>query len=525
MQQSVSPPSGKDMPAFASAGQSRLPNLVMLVLAFAWLLIWYRDTAMSMVEIWDRSETYAHGFVVAPIALWLVWQNRERFHGLKVVPSGYGVLAGALAGIAWLLGELASVSSVSQFALVAMIISLVWAVMGTAVARAYAFPLGFLFFLVPFGEFLFPTMMDWTAHFVIAALRLSGVPVYAEGRSLIIPSGSWQVVEGCSGVRYLIASIVVGSLYAYLNYRSTKRRLVFVAASIAVPIFANWIRAYGIVLLGHISDNRIATGVDHIVYGWVFFGIVIMLLFWIGARWREDEPTGTTAADIGARARAETTPMRAAVPWVALALVALLAWKPVYGVLDAQGQHGPVQLGQMKPAPDWRAAAVSQLPEWSPSYSGMRGEFRSAWESKSGLVGLYIAYYRDQGPGEELINSENRILISKHPVWKQAAYGEAATRIGEKPAVFRFSEMYSPRTRQLVWSAYWIDGRWTTNDYVAKIYLALSRLAGKGDDSAAVMFYAPFAAGDLQGAEDRLKSFAHAMGPEIETSLRHGTGH
>jgi len=368
-------------------------------------------------------------------------------------------------------------------------------------------------------------MMDWTAHSVIGALRLSGVPVYAEGRSLIIPSGSWQVVEGCSGVRYLIASIVVGSLYAYLNYRSTKRRLVFVLASIIVPIFANWMRAYGIVLLGHISDNRIATGVDHIVYGWVFFGIVIMLLFWIGARWREDEPIEVTTADAGERARAATTPILSAMPWVALALVAVLAWKPVYGVLDAQGQHGPVQLGQMKARSDWQSAAVSKLPDWSPSYSGMRGEFRSAWESRTGLVGLYIAYYRDQAPGEELINSENRILISKHPVWKQAAYGEAAARIGEEPAAFRFSEMYSPETRQLVWSGYWIGGRWTTNDYVAKIYLALSRLAGKGDDSAAVMFYAPFRTGDLHGAEDRLKSFAQEMGPEIEASLRHGMGH
>lgn len=525
MQQSVSPSSGKKVPTFASVGHSRLPNLIVLALAFAWLLIWYRDTAMSMVAIWDRSDTYAHGFVVAPIALWLVWQNRERFHGLQVVPSVFGILAGALAGIAWLLGELASVSSVSQFALVAMIISLVWAVMGTAVARAYAFPLGFLFFLVPFGEFLFPTMMDWTAHFVIGALRLSGVPVYAEGRSLIIPSGSWQVVEGCSGVRYLIASIVVGSLYAYLNYRSTKRRLVFVVASMIVPILANWMRAYGIVLLGHISDNKIATGVDHIVYGWVFFGIVIMLLFWIGARWREDEPVEVTAADAGERARAATTPILSAMPWVALALVAVLAWKPVYGVLDAQGQHGPVQLGQMKAAADWKSADVSKLPDWSPSYSGMKGEFRSAWESPTGLVGLYIAYYRDQAPGEELINSENRILISKHPVWKQAAYGEAAASIGEEPATFRFSEMYSPETRQLVWSGYWIDGRWTTNDYVAKIYLALSRLAGKGDDSAAVMFYAPFRTGDLHGAEGRLKSFVQVMGPEIEASLRHGMGH
>ena len=55
---------------------------------------------------------------------------------------------------------------------------------------------------------------------------------------------------------------------------------MFVAASILVPIVANWLRAYMIVMIGHLSNNKLAVGVDHIIYGWVFFGIVMLLLFW-----------------------------------------------------------------------------------------------------------------------------------------------------------------------------------------------------------------------------------------------------
>jgi exosortase len=84
--------------------------------------------------------------------------------------------------------------------------------------------------------------MEHTADFTLAALRLTGIPVYREGQFFSIPSGNWSVV--CSGLRYLIASVTVGVLYAHLTYRSALRRALFIAASIVVPIVANWLRAY-----------------------------------------------------------------------------------------------------------------------------------------------------------------------------------------------------------------------------------------------------------------------------------------
>ncbi len=120
-----------------------------------------------------------------------------------------------------------------------------------------------------------PTLIDWTADFTIAALKLTGIPVFREGAHFQIPSGRWSVVEACSGVRYLIASLMVGILYAYLTYRSMRRRLLFIGVSILVPIVANWLRAYMIVMIGHLSGNTLAVGVDHIIYGWIFFGVVM----------------------------------------------------------------------------------------------------------------------------------------------------------------------------------------------------------------------------------------------------------
>ena len=144
------------------------------------------------------------------------------------------------------------------------------------------------------GDGLNPVLMDFTADTLEALIRMTGIPVYREGTFLSLPSGNWSVVEACSGLRYLIASVTLGLIYAYLTYQSLWRRGLFDLASILVPIAANSLRAYGIVMIGHTSDMTLAVGVDHLIYGWVFFGLVMLLLFWVGSFWQQ--PNRSTAA-------------------------------------------------------------------------------------------------------------------------------------------------------------------------------------------------------------------------------------
>ncbi len=303
----------------------------------ALLLLWigflYRDTVASMTDIWSRSDTFAHGFFIAPISLWLVWRQRERLTAVTPLVSPVWALPLLLLGGTWWVGHVIAANVVVQFSFVGMLIASVFLMLGWPVARLILFPLLFLLFAVPFGEFLLPLLIEKTADFTVLALRLTGVPVYREGNNFQIPSGAWSVVEACSGVRYLIASVTVGALFAYLNYRSWQRRLVFVLVSIAVPVIANWVRAYMIVMLGHLSDNRIATGVDHLIYGWVFFGVVISIMFAIGARWTEPE----VAHDAPSQATTKAAAQRATVPalrWIGVALVAgWLALPPAVGRL------------------------------------------------------------------------------------------------------------------------------------------------------------------------------------------------
>ena len=131
-----------------------------------------------------------------------------------------GLLVLAMLGFSWLLATLASVLVFQQLFLITMIPAVVWTILGGQMVRALAFPLAYLLLAVPFGEALIPPLIDFTADFTVKALQLTGIPVYREGSFFTIPSGNWSVVEACSGLRYLIASFTLGTLYAYLTYRS-----------------------------------------------------------------------------------------------------------------------------------------------------------------------------------------------------------------------------------------------------------------------------------------------------------------
>jgi exosortase A len=283
-----------------SPWRTALPAFVLLVAA---ILLLYRETATVMVGIWWRSETFAHAFLVLPIGLWLVWRQRERLASLTPRAQPWVLLPLLAVAVVWFLSDLVVVNAASQFAFVAMLVLAVPAVLGMEVTLTILFPLLFLFFAVPFGEFMLPAMMEWTADFTVFALRLTGIPVFREGQFFVIPSGNWSVIDECSGVRYLMASFMVGTLFAYLNYRSYLRRAVFMLFSLLVPIVANWLRAYIIVMLAHLSGNRIATGVDHVLYGWVFFGAVIFVMFIIGARWSQPDEMPAGAGNCAARHR------------------------------------------------------------------------------------------------------------------------------------------------------------------------------------------------------------------------------
>ena len=471
--------------------------LLGFLLVLVGVLLLYGRTGLAMVEIWDRSGTFAHAFVVPPLSLWLIWRRREQLLQCQPRPMPWLLLPMALLAFGWLLGDLVAVNSVTQLSFTAMLVLAVPLCLGPVVTRLIAFPLLFLFFAVPIGEFMMPVMMEWTANFTILALQASGVPVYREGLSFVIPSGSWSVVEACSGIRYLIASVMVGTLFAYLNYRSLRKRLIFIAVATALPILANWLRAYMIVMIGHLSNNKLATGVDHIIYGWVFFGVVMLALFLIGMRWVDAE-----VPPAAPRLEAVPATNRYSLPVAFLAL-ALLAVPTVAMLRMELGAPAQVQLlgGPDLTVKGWQREPMMAA-EFKPHFENPRAELLQRYRLSSGeasgpAIGLYLAYYRDQGYDSKLVSSSNVLSQPSSKEWRINAADRRSLDLGARTLPLRTAELRDAHLRDsisskrlLAFEVFWINGHWTNSDLLAKVYGAWARLSGRGDDSAVLVIYA-----------------------------------
>lgn len=481
------------VPAQLSPWRRALPALGLALLA---VLVLYRETFWSMVLIWSRSDTFAHAFLVPPISLWLAWRQRHALRAVVPRAEPWCVPVALVLAAAWLVGDLAGLNTVTQLAATLLLIATVPAMLGLPVAYRLLFPLAFLCFMVPLGEFAIPVLMQWTADFTVAALRLLGVPVFREGLSFVIPSGTWSVVEACSGVRYLIASFMVGTLFAYLQYRSPLRRVLFGVVSLLVPVLANWIRAVLIVLLGHWSGNKIATGADHLIYGWVFFGLVVGLMFWVGARWTEPEAAAPTpggaavrAQDMGAMPGPAWNWMVGAALVVAVALPVAASWRvrseplalPVVALPDLAGTTSSDQA----------------RPLHAPHFEGARAEASRVYGDGSAAVTVHVAYYRHQTYGHKLASSENVIVRTDDKAWRLAGEGLRPVAVGGSPVMFRSAEIRrgalgsqdegSERLSAL--QIMWVAGSFTTSRETVALYSVIHELSGQGDDAAAITFY------------------------------------
>lgn len=480
----------------------------------------YWTTLHTIMAIWMRSDTFAHGFLIFPISIWLIWRRRQILSKLTPVPDwrALPVLAVIVAG--WSLAGSGGVLAAQQAALVAMLPSMVWLVLGRAIAWELAFPLGFLFFMVPAGEFLIPPMMDFTATFTVKMLRLSGIPVYREGTFFSIPSGDWSVIEACSGLRYLIASITLGCLYAYLTYHTLLYRIIFIALATGFPVVANGLRAYLIVMLAHLSDHKLAVGMDHYIYGWIFFGFVMLVLFWIGSFWREYPPLAPVRTVSGGNPAPPAADRKVWIFWCTAVAGMALAWlgpaREAQLERLAAAQDTPLFLIAPKATPPWRE--IIGYSAWEPSYPGADAAVKTFFSNGSHTVAASIYYYRRQKQGEELIGSQNVLIPQNHPVWRLLEETSVDIRIPGVPANIHQAILQSHTEKLLVWRWLWVAGRYTANDYWGKWLEARDKFMGRFRDGAALVF-ATKITDDENTSRKTLENFVAEMLPALDQAL------
>lgn len=359
----------------------------------------------AMAGQWWNSSTYTHILVVPAIVCWLVWARAPQLARLSPRPWWPGLVIFAGAALLWLLGQFAGFSTASQAGAVAMLIAAVLAMLGPKVGAGLAFPLAYMAFLVPFGDELVPALQLVTAKLTIALVGISGLQAAIDGVFIQTSAGLFEVAEACSGVKFLIAMASFGVLVAGVCFRSWTRRAAFMALAIVLPILANGVRAWATVYVAQYVGAEKATGFDHLIYGWIFFAMVMALT--LGLAWKffdraADDPMIDAEAieQSPLLTRLERWTMA---PTAALAVLSGLAVLVLAWAVAADRLRAPLPAQVALPAVSgWQRVPYAPRVWWEPRANGAERRLLGRYRDSAGRqVDVFLAVYASQDEGKE----------------------------------------------------------------------------------------------------------------------------
>lgn len=415
-------------------------------------------------------------------------------------------------GIVGFAGNIRLFTHFSAFAVLPL---LVWFLLGTRIALCLWFPLIFVVFAIPVGEELIPYLQEIAADLSVGILRLTTVPVLRNGLYIEIPNGRFVVAEECSGISFLVASVVFGSLYAYISYVKVWRQLLFFALTIVVPIGANALRIVGIILVGHYTDMEHATGADHLIYGWFFFAVVLILLFFIG------EMIRTKADKIGV-SHDESTKMhdgwlhiayKKPVAIAAIALISMFVWQ-LFILLGKQSNAGEIDtstLAEFSSINEVGANWQTQYINPSDSYIG--------YLSRQGLqADINISWYGIMAANSELVSLANKLFDDERWTRVSGYRDQVDGAVDNYPV--NILEITDPNgMKRLVIYWYELPNTRSTSRAKIKLHQTFDVLTGGPGAGALVAISMPFKSFNKSEVEDQLRAMVATYADSIKTSL------
>ena len=418
-------------------------NIVLAGALLALAALTYWPSSLALWDFWAGDNTAgAHGFLVAPLAAWLLYRTRHRLAAVEVRPSRLACAVLFLWSIAWLVFWRSGIQELHILSLPVLMGLSVWAALGWQAARNVAFPIGYLYFAVPaWGIFIEP--LEHLTAVVVAWLAPNiGVPASRQGDLILFPGGIIEVARGCSGQAFLTVGLAVAALLGELENATWIRRALLLVLFGAAAVVSNWIRVLVIVDAGYTTHMRhVLVSQGHFVFGWVLFTMVIVVLVWLSSRPGPEPEAGTRPGP----ERAIRPAYRAAA--LALSAVPLI----VYGFalrldssVPALAFHAPVGDGP------WHGPVSVEGDPWKPQYVGDHSQWYFAYEGPSGQnVEMAVIGYPMQAQGRELVNEENSLFGAGAP----EATIQSKVTLGDDAYIEIVSDDARGR-RYIVWSVY-----------------------------------------------------------------------
>jgi exosortase A len=445
----------------------------------------------SLALLWNgHNGDYSHGFLILIITAYLLIRQLSQKSAFTGDINYFFLLILAALSFVWSLTQQANIQIGSQLLLPGIILLFFMSLFGLKRSKIFIFPSLYLIFAMPVWGGLNVPLQIMAVFVNTHLLGLINIPAFIDGFYVTIPAGTFEVAGGCSGVRYLMVSLSLFSLYAFDNYKRWSNRIILIVVAIIVATATNWIRIFIIIVAGQTTNMESSLVEDHDFFGWIVFAVALIPLFIFALKlpdWLSDEKPIQKSSDVKLFKQKYSVK-------VYLLLSAATFLIPTAFALQST-EHDSVRLAPIKL--ELKGAPLSEVAKIiKPDFKDADLTFNETFMFEGSILQVFISSYVNQTQGRELIHWENEKFINN---WKLLSQ--------EKLDDFFFMEVKKETSDEIVIIAkkYNIGDISTTNKRYAKLYEILKPIM-KNKASSAV-FIASKCGDSCDEAKRKVSSF------------------
>lgn len=495
--------------------------------------ITFRPAIVDLIRIWDTQAEYSFGYAIPFISLFLVWQRKDRLERVAFTGSWAG-LAMVLAGLVlFAIGRISTLDTIAQYALLLTGGGFILSLTGWQAFRVILVPLCMLAFMVPLPNYFLRELSQLlqlvSSRLGVEIIRLFGISVFLEGNVIDLGAMKLQVVEACSGLRYLFPLMTLGFIATYFYQEKFWKRALIVLSTIPITVLMNSVRLGLIGVTVEYWGKSMAEGVLHDFEGWFVFMVctgAILLEMWLVTVFsrprrplREvfgiDPPAPTPA---GARRDMRTLPRPYVVALAAIAAAAVAtSFLPGFTNEKPQRrdfQEFPLEIGK------WRGR-TSKLESIYLNELRLDDYILADYvDASSRAVNFYVSYYASQANGNSAHSPRACIPGDGWEISDFSSRQLDDVKVAGKPVRVNRAVIQKGEHKQLVY--YWFQqrGRVVTDEYAVKLYIFWDALARNRTDGAMVRLVAPLVPGEsIEAVDARLNAFAAEMMPRLDAYI------
>jgi exosortase D (VPLPA-CTERM-specific) len=511
----------------------------------------YADSLVFLSGYWIGSEDYSHGMFVPLISLFLIWQARHCITEAGAGNSWWG-LAVIVAGLVlYWVGELATLYVLQHVSLWIVIVGLVIASIGIRGARAIAFPLSYLLSSIPLPVFLYASVSSqlqlWSSTLGVGFLHLVGVTAFRDGNVIDLGPVQLQVVEACSGIRYLLPLTSLALLCAYLFKDRMWKRVMLVLSSIPISILVNGFRIGMIGVLVEWYGQGAAEGFSHLFEGWLLFmaslGLLILEMWMLAQMGRSGDRTSFVSRFTWASSNSDPIPAEGLQPLhsPSSSTVASAAFQPsnrrflgpaylcsvALMIPVAFASTFIVEHEDVSPPRTMFVDFPMQLEGWIGTSLTLEKQYIDALRFDDYMladyrlgggqpVNLYTAYYRSQRKGQSAHSPQSCLPGGGWEISSLTYMDVPASSGVDRPLHVNRALIQKDRQKQVV--LYWFKQRERilSNEYLVKVFLFWDGVSRGRTDGALVRIASLVGPGETEDIVDqRLRRFVATVAPEL----------